>query len=433
VLPNSIPLRNLKATSPAFDAAAISLNSAFYSGGDAFRRVADKVLHQRELEKRNPESFKNRCNKTAYVPHSAIIDYLCAAVFLDEPRIECPEDSTGYWEGLNKNADGTGQDLATIARQLLLEVFVNERAYIALDFDSEVGAFDSGSTLDARWRFLPAGAVDDWGTGFYRIHLSLPVREEIWQPSTKTLEKWIYVTSTEVGTYEYIEEPGKALDLKTEIPGKVIAHNFGVIPVFPVRLSHGGMHVMGRIRPILEALFNRESAHAYSLDQGAFAIPVLNLISTPITEVIAAESVAMKLTSGESLTYVSPDAAIYGASVADIDRLRTELARAVHGLALEAQAKTQAPRQGAFAAQIQRGPMDALLASYAAPIRDVLENVVEAVRVYRSDSFTPKLAGFNTFSADLSTLTAAVGQGDVASVPATPKGTPMMENEDDGE
>jgi hypothetical protein len=400
-LPGSASREVLSKTNPLFKADRLALYDAMYQGGSKADAVKAKILVRRKLEKRNEEIFQARLERSDYIPHGAVLDFLCAAVFLDEPHFE----GTKYFQGLNDDCDGSGLDLGALARQILLETFLHgdaPGAYLALDFDVERGDYSKPDTLDARWRLLPAAVVDDWGPDWIRIHT---VRVERTDPmdAGRTVERWVYVTADEIAEYVSTDPAAET------VPGTVTAHTFGRCPVFRIRLSNAGMWVMDRIAPILRAMFNRESAVTFALDFGCFSVPVLKRAGVS-KELICSETNAVKLLPGEDFSFAAPNPGAYQPGFDDLERLRTELARSIHGLALEAAAKTQAPRAGAFATAMQRGPLDAMLMSFAAPVRDVLECASRAVAEYRKEP-APVLKGFERFDASLDDLAEAVGQG----------------------
>lgn len=406
MFPATLPIKTLTTRNPLFDAERMRRYDALYRGGSAAVALSRDMLFKRRLERVKADLFEERVKRTGYTPHGAVIDFLVAAVFLDEPRFVGHE----YFEGLNDDADGNGLDLAALARQVLTETLLYgdaPGAYLVLDFDQETGVYSKPETLAARWRFLPAEVVDDWGPGWIRVHTLRQVRENPWSDAN-TVEQWAYLTDAEVATFSRVvgAKSGPATE---SVSGVVAAHDFKRCPAFSVRMSHAGMWVMDRIAPILEGLYNRESALTYALDQGCFPVPVLNR-EQETKSLICSETHAIKLRHGETFSFVAPPATVYDPAFKDLERLQTNLARAVHGLALEAAAKTQAPRQGAFAAAMQRGPLDALLWSFASPVRDLLETVARAVAQYQHIP-EPKLEGFERFDASLDGLADAVGQG----------------------
>jgi hypothetical protein len=413
-LPGTANRKMLDRAHASFNAERLDIYDAIYQGGTRAEAVAPKILVRRKLESAKPELFAARLARSGFIPHGAILDFLCAAVFLDEPEFHGSE----YFESLNRDCDGAGLDLGALSRQILLETYLhgdNPGAYLAIDFDVERGDYTKPESLDARWRLLPAACVDDWGPDWLRVHTRRVERDGPMDEGV-LMDRWVYITADEIAEYT-----AAASDNSESVPGIVRPHTFGRVPVFRIRMSHAGMWIMDRIAPILKALFNRESALTYSLDNGCFSVPVLKR-SGSVKNLICEETHAVKLLPGEDFGYAAPAAAAYQPAFDDLARLRDELARAVHGLALEAAAKTQAPRAGAFATAMQKGPLDAMLKSFAAPVRDVLESAGRAVAEYRKEP-APTLTGFERFDSSLDDLAEAVGQGAIPGAQSRSRGT----------
>lgn len=401
--PAALERSTLDHANPAYRPDRMQLYDALYQGGTAAEAIADKILIKRKIEQSRPDMFADRKARSAYIPHGAILDVMVAAVFLDEPRFE----GTEYFEGLNQDCDGSGLDLAALMRQVLLETLLHgdrPGAYLAIDFDEESGDYTKPATLDARWKLLPANLVVDWGADWVKVKTSRlerasPIDEGV------NVTRWFFVTATEVAVYEQRQD-----DQGKDVPRvSLTAHSFGRCPVFRIRMSHAGMWAMDRLAPIFRAIYNRNSALAYALDMQSFAQAVLNR-DGDTKDLICSETFAIKLRPGESFGYASTSSAIFQPSFDDLVRLSDEVKAAVHAMALEAATKTQSPRLGAFSAKLQATPAEALLLSFAAPVRDVFETAARAVAEYRHEP-APTLSGFARFSADLNDLTLAIGQG----------------------
>jgi len=389
VFPSSIPIKDLEFYNSEYNLKTIKKHEALYKGGQDFKKLAREFLSMREIEKLRPELYQQRLDRTAYTPHAAVIDFLVSAVMKEEPVVTGPSD---YWTELNTNADGDGTDLAMIARHLLLDALLHGRSWLEVYFgddyipdnDSDV---DKDNTLDAKLQVVPPCMVDDWGEGFARIHTKCDERDGIWGPNTRNVERWNFLTDEAVAKYQFVKEfnPTAGSQEQNAVLVDLEEHDLGICPLIKLEISHPGMWVMNRIDQILIQMYNRESALQFALDQGCYSLLVLILNNTLINQVYASEVSALKLGVGEDAKFINPSVQIYEAAMKDLERSRTELARAVHGLSLEAAAKTQAPRATLGATKLQQGPMDALLASYAAPVKDTLLKAFTAIAVMRGE------------------------------------------------
>lgn len=396
--PNTISRQELQVTNPEYNSKQLQLHEALYVGGDQFKNVASSILWKMEYEISEPSFFTKRLAKSVYVPHVAVVDFLLSAIFVNEPVVSGPSD---YWQTLNEDADGNGTDLSAITKQLMLDVLLHGRSFLQIFVDEN---------NEPRLQVVPTALVDDWGCDWARIHTVSNERpaDLLWGKTTIGRECWTFLTADTIAQYEHIsgqETTDARLVDNTQ-------HEFGICPVIQLLPSHKGMHVLGRIEPLLIQLYNQESALQFGLQQACFAMPVLKVgTNTDISKIFASEVRALKLSPEESFEYVTPDTKIFDTTMADLERLRTELARCVHGLALEVAAKTQAPRQGAFAAQIQRSPLEALLASYAASTIDTLEKAFAAIATFRNENpDSVELSGMDKFNGNLEELQNAIGQ-----------------------
>ena len=407
VFPTIIPIKDLEFYNTEYNAKTIKKHDALYRGGEHFKKCAKDFLSMREIEKVRPELYQQRIDRTAYVPHASVIDFMVSAVMRREPVVTGPSD---YWDTLNTDADGDGTDLPMITRHLLLDALLHGRSWLEVYFgedyipdnDTDV---DAENTQDAKLQVVPPSMVDDWGSGFARIHTKQDERNDdmIWGPTTRTVERWNFLTDTQVAKYQFVRE-NDPLKNKSEHNADLVSlenHDLGICPLIKLEISHPGMWVMNRIDQMLVQLYNRESALQFALDQGCFSLLVLILNTTDIKTIYASEVAALKLSTGEDAKYIAPPTSIYDAAMKDLDRSRTELARSCHGLSLEAASKTQAPRATLGATKLQQGPQDALLASYAAPVKDVLLKAFHAIAVMRGeDPSKVKLDGMDDFMED---------------------------------
>lgn len=402
VFPPVIPVKDLEFYNKDYNFKTIEKHKALYKGGECFHKIAKQFLAMREIEKLHPNEYQKRIDRTAYIPHAAVIDFLVSSIFKEEPTVEGPSE---YWESLNADADGDGTDLAMLARHLLLDALLHGRSWLEVYFgedylpdnDTDV---DKENKLDARLQVVPCELVDDWGDDFSRIHTACEERDLIWGPFTRKVERWNFLTDNAIARYEHVKDNNPTIP--SDNNAKLVSlesHDLGICPLIKLKISHPGMWVMNRIDQLLVQMYNRESALQYSLDQGCYSLLVLNLNNTLINQVYASEVSALKLGVGEDAKFINPSTSIYDAAMKDLDRTRTELARAIHGLSLEAGAKTQAPRATGVATKIQQGPMDALLSSFAAPVKDTLLKAFTAIALVRGeDPSKVILHGMDEFS-----------------------------------
>lgn len=416
VFPQVIPIKDLEPTNSDYDIKTIKRHEALYEGGAKFKAMARDFLFMRELEKVRPALYELRLNRSPYTPQASVIDFLISAVMKSEPVVSGPSD---YWTNLNTDCDGDGTDLAVLARKLLLDALLHGKSWLEIYFgedylpdnDTDV---DENNSKDARLQVVPPCYVDDWGDGYARVHTKGEERDGIWGPMTRDCEYWNFLTDSVIAQYEFVREKNAPNPIERNATLKSLTeHDLGICPLIKLDLSHPGMFVMNRIESILISMYNRESALQFALDQGCYSLLVLNLNTTLINQVYASEVAALKLAVGEDANFKAPPTEIYEAAMKDLERSRTELARCIHGLCLESAAKVQSPRATGVATKIQQGPMDALLQSFAAPVKDCLIKAFTAIALMRNeDPSKVVLSGMDEFVVDVDDLSSSDEESD---------------------
>ena len=414
--PASVEVKDIKKTHCEYYPELIRRYTAAYEGGHGFKSVAEDLLIKRELEQKNPRLFEMRLQRSDYINRAGgLLDFLKAAVFKSEPMI-VTEPENEYWFNLNADADGLGTSLPTLLRDALLSMTVNQRSYLLADFRESVNDPKAAGSADARMRVLDAEIVDDWGRDelgaltWVRLHTVDKVREnesDITSQPDVEHHKWIYITATEVVTYEATSQKDQPLQ-DGDGPARIVStvtHDFGELPVFEIKAGRG-QWVMDRIFPVVKSLFNRESALTWQLDRQAFSQLVLNLLNASrIKDIMSGESSALLLEPGENAGYITPPNTSFEEQFKDVDRLTKSLYEVVQALALNASAtQTQNARQSAKAKEMDRDPLQTLLQSFAWPILSALNNWIEAVKAYRNDRIDIKVIGLDAFTVTMEDL-----------------------------
>jgi hypothetical protein len=318
-----------------------------------------------------------------------------ADVFQDEPEIVAPEESIYYqW---NKDCDGIGTDIAMLLRKVLLGMFIYGRSAILVNFNNTTGNFLNDKSLTPTLHYLPAELIDDWDVDFHRLHYKSYIRTDITNPPDTILERWVYITASEIAIYSMSYEISKP-EPSEVLLDFVSEHDFGRSPVFDIVPSAPSMHVMNRLEDPLVSLFNRESSLCFSLNNTAFDQLVLWINDSDIKSLYMSELAAIVLHVGENIARIAPNSSGYEALFKDVARLKEDVNKTVQGMSLSASSRVQAPRQSAVAAQAQSQPMTALLYSYSSPLRDVLEKIITALKKYRrEEDMMVEVSGFDEF------------------------------------
>ncbi|MCX7806597.1 MAG: hypothetical protein N3A38_15645, partial [Planctomycetota bacterium] len=305
-----------------------------------------------------------------------------------------------YWESLVPDADGAGRSMAQLCRDALLAIMLYGRAAFYVRFPAEIGIPSRPETLAARLAVLPAPAIEDWELdergdyAWVRLHTIETIRSAPEKQPRMELHRWTYLWPDRQVVYSASKEVRAAWKRDTVLTPIVIQHDFGRLPVFPVR-APASAYVMGRIADVLGALFARETSLSFALNSAAYPLLVLRLAASDPKQIVASELAALRLQVGEEAQYLSPPSDAFAALFRDVERLRLALYEALHSLALSAPAQTQNPRQSAAAKALDRDPLETLLDSFAWPVRDALARALTAIAEYRrEDPGGIRLIGF---------------------------------------
>jgi hypothetical protein len=424
--PAALPVKSLREVHPEYDGEKIKNVQCLYEAGTKFRESKAKFLTRREFEKTScgEKHYASRLEIAAYIPRGpGLVDYVVAKMFERNPRITVTGGSAAskkYWEGLNENCDGLGTNFAALCRKAAREILLHGRGHLGLDFPYTTGHATQPDTLNANWKVIGAQLADDWEysedgkLNWLRTHTASLDRLAPWlQPDTE-IDCWRYYTPTEIVEYEH-RKPRGTQDKSDAVAGRnAQPHGFKVPPIFPIRAS-AEMWVMERVYDILVALFNREVSITWALDRLAYCLLVLNLENPDnISKVVAADTAALKLNISEKASIISPDAAIVEPLLKDGERLKQSLYEVIQSLSINAAAvQTQNARQSAQAKQLDRDPLQTLLASYTWPIKDTLMQAIEALKQHRREpDLQVEVEGMDVFTATLEDLRAQIDKDD---------------------
>ncbi len=450
--PESILLADLLATHaeynpicPLTGVGILDKHSDLYEGGQSFRKRVEKYLVRRAIESAaggtkqnqdgyNPKSsgsvlspdvgkFQNsgnagsqqygaRLKRAWYTPLVAsVVDFMCAAVNQNSPSVVAgvlaqeSDPAMKYWREFNTNCDGNGQDVASIWREALLETLLHKRAYLAVRFkggtyENQAEQEKAGAT-DGRVCLWSARFVDDWKYDEnkklerLRTHSEEATRSVPWKQPDQTKHCWRYITRQAIYEYEIeYKNTEKPAPESTQVTRKSVTINeTGVFPVVPINAK---IWVMDRLADTALALFNRQSAANWSLDQMAFALLVIKS-GKNIDQITADDIVALHLDQGDAAEFQAPPPAIFAAQQSDIERLKAELFAALHMMALQAMKDKGGNPASGDAKELDMAGMSTLLESFGAPMKDALDAVVKIIQAVRGETFPLAVHGLNKF------------------------------------
>lgn len=419
--PSAIPVRDLRVTHAEYSGPRIANYDALYRGSDAFRKRLDDFLIKRKVEEKGlkfglnaNELYLDRQKWAHYVNRAGgLIDWLVAAVFGNTLRIEAPEDKSGYWQGLNENADGRGTPLPAAMRRALCEMMVQGRCYLYPLAQADVAQPGDADSMAMFLRHYPAKAVDDWSSNaddnedldWIRIHAVNAIRSTAIGPADQERELWSFVTDDAVYTYSAERGDADAVLIDTN------QHAFGRLPVFPVQ-AFPGQWVMDRVADVAVALFNTEAGLGYSVALQAYSQLVLKLEDSKPESIVLSELAAIGLRPNESAEYLSPPKWGFQPQFDSIARLKDAFYEVLQSMARNAESIPQAGRLSGVAVQAMQTPLQVLLASLGWPVLTAFKQWVDAVKAFRGDTFDVRIISENEFPSDTQALREAAMLGD---------------------
>lgn len=435
--PASLVVKDLK-HHPDYSPDKIRRYEALYSAGEMFRDCLDEFLTKRQIEDAaesgvgGSKHYELRKKVARLVPRgSGLIDWLVAAAFKQEPRIVCSggtAEQKEFWEGLNKDVDGVGTDLPAYIRRGARGVLLHGRAAFTTNFVHPESKAGDKESAKVRFGLLQARNFDDWEYArngqllWIRTRYCEDIRIQPWLQPEETRDLWTFITASQIAEYEWRHKRGAAPADKDIASGIAKQHEFGSVPVYPIRAGCE-VWVMERIYDVLIALFNREVSITWALDNLAYALLVLNLNESDPKSIIATEIAAMMLKIGETAGFISPPATTFEPLFKDGERLKQALYEVIQALAINAAAtQTQNARQSAQAKEIDRDPLHTLLAAIVWPAKDALETQITDLKRFRNEpTLKVEVEGMNTFDATMSDAKEVIEQGPSNSDSPEPK------------
>lgn len=404
--PATLPIKSLLVCHAEYDAAKIQLHEALYRGGALFDSLKRSLLRSRDIEANGAggQAYRNsRLQCANYSPTVAgILDYLSSCALQAEPTLLAEGSDAAFYLALNRNADGSGNDIASIARSRLNQFFLHRRAYLTIQFPdaddmspADYGEQKAAGLLKGCIGWLDASDVEDWTRdesgklSMIRTHRVDRVRTSPFSPPNIERHTWTYITDNAIYEYEASRdiESGKACswnDNAVAVLQSTKIHGLGSLPVVELQ---GNLFVMDRLADAALQLWQRESALTFALDSSALSLMFIKT-SGDLKNIVASELACLKLSVGDEAGYISPDAQMYQALDADRERLREDLFSCITAMALQQQSNASNPRQSAKAKLVDYGALSILIQSFAATLRDALESTVRLLKKARADETT---------------------------------------------
>lgn len=453
--PGSMLVEDLEKVHPEYDSKMLEEYSLLYDAGRRFRQDVDKFIVKRQVEK-DPDTsaagakhYEARKDRSWYIPRGpGVIDWIIDSTFKKGLRVKTQEDveeenekaamlgkepetsaapaPDSYWGKLNQDADGFGRSLNQVGKDAQRQIALYGRGYFYVHFDKSEGSPDDPDGKNARIRYMPASAIDDWCTApngkllWVRTHTKDLERSTPFGPPDKECHYWTFLTDKKIVIYTASRKVGESW--KKDQPALRLgdgdgSHDYGRLPIYEIP-APDGTHIMDRLFEVLVALFNREISITFALDQLAYAMLVFKLENgRDLSKIVASEMAAIKLGVLEDVTFKSPDPQIFDPLFKDSERLKKAVYEIIQASALTTASQTQNARQSATAKLLDRDLLHVLLVAYAESIKNTLDQVVEDLKKFRSDSADVELIGLDEFDATMDDIQSLLSGGSKAAQP----------------
>lgn len=389
---------------------------ALYQGGSVFKRVADRFLTKRQIERDAPEMREARLSCAAYVPLAGfVVNTLTGAGTAAPVVLDASGPDADFFNSINTDANENGDDLPAICTEAIREAHVQGRSYLAVDFpdyddeSTSLAAQKESGTLDGRLCVLHAVDIDDWypnrgALKFARTYAKRYIRT----PDGMVQVEWCF----KIWTPEYTQEfTGTSAPVPTDkfqepdtatvqcVAGEQIPHFVGETPIYPL---DAGIWTMDQLAPIATALFNRDTATTFALNAQAFSILVMKLAQN------AGNGEPIKLSPlgiltldndpGTDAKYISSNTAQFDAQESNAAYLQKAMMMTISMLAAQA---SPSDYQRAPAASVGKSSaaLEVILRHFSKKFKDALGKALSGLQKVRgAETTTIQIRGLDSFA-----------------------------------
>ena len=407
--PDELPIDNLLFQNECYDATKITIHEALYHGGDKFEAIKNLVLWKRELEDKpaGKGMRKARMQCASYTPHvSGFIDFLAACIFQNDPRIlfKGPADKLIYYNTLNCGFPSLlhGQFLSLVNHGHAYQTIIFpdlEMEYSDLQQQLEAGA------LDAKICALDHQSIVDWDRvdgelEFIKTHSIDILRNNPWEAPNAELHTWTYITMNTIYEYQATRElcngKPKKWDHKKDFGILVKEVPFTVCPFTELTLTNH-FCLMGSVKQLVLAIFNRDASLDYSLNSSAFSLMVL-YTEKALTEILASEMAALHLGPADKCEILNANNDVFEALRNNTKDKQADLSSRINSAALNIASIDQHAASGAAKVR-DFGPIAILLEMYGEILKNSIIKDINKIIKMRGDEdvITFEVKGLDEF------------------------------------
>lgn len=408
--------KNLSTPGPAYNARYWAECRGLYEGGQSL--IENDVLMDRLFPANAYEDkqvYTERKKRAVYLNYAgALIDHLTSSLVAEPVTVSSTPDLDPFYAEFIEDVDSRGTNLQELLCKSFCTALQCQTAWVLLDFpprddgaviesaqdEEDIGALramaipvEPESVID--YECDPGGSLV-WALVCFRSQS----REDLNSGRDVVTENYTFYTrdTWERYTVKYkISEPPQPEDEIARKTGG--SHTFGRVPLVRLSLPHG-LWAMDKLHNVCKEHFNRRSALSWAHYRacwpilGAFLAPEIGKGGEIPAEVgqdpgradnqVYGLGRILKFGAGDELKYISPDPAIFGAGLADVEHIRDEIHRVMHSMAMASNTDTAIRRSGK-SKEMDRSDSQIVLAKLGEIGRKFVRDIYEGVRAGRKD------------------------------------------------
>lgn len=430
VFPAVVRFGKLKATHPEYRADYWRRCRVLYEGGPAL--LEDRDTLRQIMPKHRAESdsvYDERLARAFYIPYAgSILDKLVSELANKPLTVTVPDSADAFYSEFSLDVSKPGGPYVTInqiARDQVLTALQCGRAWTLIDLPPKPeqgyqnrAEQEAAGALRAYACPIPPEHVIDWecddagALTFAIVQEIINKRDGIDSDRDLVIKRFRYYTRDAWAVYEISYSKTK----KPEGPrdneeAKLVAqgeHSFGKVPLTQLKLPPG-LWAMAKLEAMARAHFNQRNALSWGQLKTLFPMPVLKAAPpNPMDPLSEDENRAKQrvgpgyiwvLANGDELEYFSPDPAPFQVAAADLDRIRDEMYRVLHSMALSVDNSGAALQRSADSKAVDQAAAAVILRALGTLCREHVRDVYEMVAAGRGDAdigeFT--IAGMDNF------------------------------------
>lgn len=404
----------LKETNPEWDGDFWRRCHALYAGGKTL--LGDdqvmKDLFPPHLTE-DPQVYRERKRRAYYIPYAGeIVDAIVAALTSQPLTMSAEPEAKDaeFWEKFYQDVSRPGGkkfSFNQLLRTQILTALTKRTAWTLVDLpNTDPASFpnraaqEASGALDPYACIIAPEAVLDWEEddsgelAWVLVKATHKRRDGLAAKRNKTREEFTYYTREGWARYVVEYEDGHAPKDDAEVPLESSgAHSFGKVPAVRLCLPEG-LYALGKIESIATAHLNKRNALSWAEYKSLFPVPVAYLgppnAMNPVTE---DEERATNQKHGpgfmrvmgheDRMEYFGPDAGPFAVAAEDLDKLRDEMHRVLHHMALSVDNSGAALQRSADSKAIDQAAAAVVLKALGGYIREHATEVYALVSAAR--------------------------------------------------